>query len=102
MKKFIQFRDESIKNDSLHPLIVASRIFSTFLHIHPFIDGNGRVGRSIMEYCLMRKGYPPIVFHHKPPGSLAICLFMAQAGNDPEYLYNMVLQNVHNTLIKYQ
>ncbi|CAG8502911.1 3041_t:CDS:2, partial [Ambispora gerdemannii] len=49
------------------------------VHIHPFIDGNGRVGRSIMAYYLVRNGYPPIVFQHNAPGFLAICLFMAQA-----------------------
>ncbi|CAG8670348.1 11043_t:CDS:1, partial [Paraglomus occultum] len=39
MEGFIQFRDES-KNSGLHPLIyiIVSRILSTFLHVHPFID----------------------------------------------------------------
>ncbi|CAG8624024.1 3143_t:CDS:2, partial [Paraglomus occultum] len=37
MERFIQFRDGS-KNSGLHPLIIASRILSTFLHVHPFID----------------------------------------------------------------
>ncbi|CAG8651745.1 9375_t:CDS:2 [Funneliformis caledonium] len=62
MKRFIEFRDESIKNDSLHPLIIASRIFSSFNHVHPFADSNGRVARSVMAYYLIRNGYPPIVF----------------------------------------
>lgn len=32
-----------------------------FEKIHPFIDGNGRVGRIIQNYLLMAAGYPPIV-----------------------------------------
>lgn len=32
-----------------------------FENIHPFIDGNGRVGRIILNYLLMTAGYPPIV-----------------------------------------
>lgn len=32
----------------------------TFEHIHPFVDGNGRIGRVINNYLLIREGYIPI------------------------------------------
>jgi len=32
----------------------------TFEHIHPFVDGNGRIGRSILNFLLLREGYVPI------------------------------------------
>ena len=31
--------------------------------IHPFIDGNGRVGRLILNFMLLQAGYPPAVIH---------------------------------------
>lgn len=32
----------------------------TFEHIHPFVDGNGRIGRVINSYLLIREGFVPI------------------------------------------
>ncbi|MCU0461363.1 MAG: Fic family protein [Bacteroidales bacterium] len=37
-----------------------ARLHLTFEHIHPFIDGNGRIGRVIINYQLVREGYVPI------------------------------------------
>ena len=32
----------------------------TFEHIHPFVDGNGRIGRVINNYLLIREGFVPV------------------------------------------
>ncbi len=47
--------------DRLHPLIVASVFHHEFVAIHPFDDGNGRLARILMNFTLMRAGYPPAV-----------------------------------------
>lgn len=42
------------------PEMVAS-IHNSFEKIHPFIDGNGRTGRLVLNLILVRLGYPPII-----------------------------------------
>jgi Fic family protein len=51
---------KNLKNntDKYHPFELACFFHIEFVRIHPFEDGNGRTGRSIMNYILRSKGYP--------------------------------------------
>ncbi len=44
-----------------HPIIRASLLHGELVKIHPFIDGNGRTSRLIMNMDLMRSGYVPVI-----------------------------------------
>lgn len=56
MKDFVN--DMSIKRQELHPVIFAALIHKKFVFIHPFVDGNGRVARLLMNLALIQDGYP--------------------------------------------
>jgi len=48
---------ENIKNKK-HPFEQIMIFYYRFETIHPFLDGNGRVGREIMNYLLKKEKYP--------------------------------------------
>lgn len=42
-----------------------AKLHTEFESIHPFIDGNGRIGRVLNNYLLIREGFPPIIVRNK-------------------------------------
>lgn len=49
------------KAQSLHPIVLGAMLHAIFVGIHPFIDGNGRTSRLLLNLELMKSGYPPII-----------------------------------------
>ncbi len=43
-----------------HPLVLACVVHNQFENIHPFQDGNGRVGRLLLNNILLKHGLPPV------------------------------------------
>jgi Fic family protein len=48
-----------------HPVLVACLFHLRFIRIHPFGDGNGRMGRILMNLILMIKGYMPVIIKYE-------------------------------------
>ena len=65
------YRDNS---DELKPLVLAALIHNQFEYIHPFEDGNGRVGRLLLNYVLLKHNYPPINILFEDRGRYYYCL----------------------------
>jgi len=53
------------KNKKLHPLVLGTLFHHKFEKVHPFMDGNGRTGRMILNYILIKHKYPPLIIRRK-------------------------------------
>ncbi len=59
MKGLIGWRGKNPQK--MHPLQLCALFHGKFEKIHPFADGNGRVGRFIVNAMLVNNGYPPLI-----------------------------------------
>lgn len=59
MAAFVQWCQNEAAD--LHPVIRSAKVHADFVAIHPFIDGNGRTSRLLMNLELMKSGYPPAI-----------------------------------------
>lgn len=62
MKKLILWYNES--KEKVYPLELAFKFHHKFERIHPFADGNGRVGRILLNYILINNGYFPVIIRN--------------------------------------
>ncbi|XP_063616337.1 protein adenylyltransferase Fic isoform X2 [Cydia splendana] len=60
MQQFLEWLNSEDALD-LHPVRYAALAHYKLVHIHPFIDGNGRTSRLLMNLLLMQAGFPPVI-----------------------------------------
>lgn len=59
MQNFISWYQSEAQ--TLHPIERAARVHGEFVKIHPFVDGNGRTARLLMNLELMKAGFPALL-----------------------------------------
>ncbi len=59
------YKESQVSDPRVHPLQVAAWMYLAFTQIHPFQDGNGRVGRALLTWHLVRSGLLPVVITRK-------------------------------------
>jgi len=92
-----------INKNKLHPVILAAEMHERLVTIHPFIDGNGRTSRLIMNLILMQKGYliANIKGDYQTRMQYYQSLEKAQTKKDKEDFLLFIAQNEKESLERY-
>lgn len=62
MKKLVEWLDED-ETQNLHPVVRAAKAHFKLLAIFPWTKSSGKTARLLMNFMLLRDGYPPAVIH---------------------------------------
>jgi Fic family protein len=92
-----------LNRSTMHPVLLAAEMHERLVTIHPFIDGNGRTSRLVMNLILMQHGYPITNISGERQNRLAYysSLEKAQTDNDKNLFYGFVSKAVHAALKEY-
>lgn len=79
-----------------------ARLHVRFEQVHPFLDGNGRAGRLVLNLLLVRLGYPPAIIYKGERSRYLNALRRADQGDlGPlgEFLARAILDNLHKFVV---
>lgn len=88
----------SLENVSLPAPIRSAVLHAWLTHVHPFIDGNGRISRAIGNLELIRAGYPPIIIKKKERDRYIEALAESDEGGDIRSFLELIFDRIEGGL----
>ena len=70
----------------IHPVIIAARFHGFYEYLHPFRDGNSRLGRLFSNFILQKMGHPIIIIPQQDKSAYIEALRAIRTEGTDEYL----------------
>ena len=101
MGDFIEWLSETSVEGSQNVIVTAAACHAWFAQIHPFVDGNGRTARILMNLILMRAGFPIAIISREDRIRYYDALEASQ-GSDLTAFIELAVECVSETLDEYE
>ena len=95
MQEFIAWLNDA---KEIEPIKLATLTHLKFVTIHPFIDGNGRTARLLMNLILLQNGYPHVIIKVSSRVRYIQSIEKAQQNGDFKDFYKFVLESANESL----
>ena len=99
MKNYFKFYQDNM--NERHPVILAADMHYKLVNIHPFIDGNGRTARLIMNLILLQNGFPIANISSKERDKYYDTLELAHVQGDLSEFQRMIIIEVKKSLFEF-
>jgi Fic family protein len=93
MTDLLNWYRSKTEEETVNPIFVAAEFHYKFIRIHPFDDGNGRTARIIMNFVLMKYGFPPTIIKTEDKENYFAALRLADAGKIEAFI-QYIAQNL--------
>jgi len=86
--------------ETMHPVELAAEMHERLVSIHPFVDGNGRTSRLLMNLILLQNGYPIAILKGDTESRLRYyeALETSQIEKDKTAFISLIYENVRDTM----
>lgn len=84
--RLLESTEQTIVSAATHPMVVAARFHGFYEYLHPFRDGNGRTGRLVSNYILLRMGHPLLIIPSESRQEYIAALRMIRTEATDEHL----------------
>jgi fido (protein-threonine AMPylation protein) len=102
VQKIFEWYEASKTNEKISPIVLASLFHYKLVSIHPFLDGNGRISRLILNLILLKNGYFPISIPNEKRKEYYESLVDADNGNFDTlilYLSSLIKEKLEQYLL---
>jgi len=83
------------KKNKDHPAKIGADAHLKFVSIHPFVDGNGRTARLLLNLILMQNGYPPALIRKEDRRTYLDSIAKAQLQGDLNNYYQVIYKSIN-------
>ena len=100
--KLLESTEKAIASAAVHPMILAARFHGFYEYLLPFRDGNGRTGRLVSNYILLRSGHPLLIIPSEARQEYISALRMIRTEATDEHLvrffFKMAMRRMEDEL----
>ena len=90
--KLLSSTQQALENGKIHPMILSARFHGFYEYLHPFRDGNGRIGRLFSNFILHKTGHPIVIITNEKKDEYINALRYIRTEQTDEHLISFFFQ----------